>query len=634
MPRYIVLLITSLCYSLSANGQENFSPLGFRGEPGGGISLNNPGFSQLPTIQNCCPEFKPTLGMALGVGVGFEHRLGLKLFNKPLRMGAMASYQLTNVVLRSNEQVGNIIDGANVTDGTVEHSLDVTYGLVGIEPFIILPLPIERLFFSAGLLVGIGATTGVGQKQTLIQPSDPRYTFENGLRVRNEYYGSLPDASAIQSALVLRGEYELVIDGSLFVVPMLRYQYGLSSIMNSAEMKISSLQGGVIFKVRIPNAAPPPPPPPPPPPVKKPEIVRKQLTNSIALSVDGIEPVTSGDTVRIPVINSLITDSVFNIIPMVFFDKNSTTMVMNNNNIYHVLRAIKEMLHRDSTFHITVVGRTAFDEEQVIARQRVSSIINMLTPDQNQVGVRVEHVGQERYPQLDEENRCVYFEIRGSRIPLTHSKSDTTNTVRPFPVVVNNVLTCEAGPCATIITLLIEGSDEQRGTASDPAVLKFIVKSPALADARERLLRVESVTTDTLRQTVTANVSVVLMPTIQNSTTRTVTMGFGIKQDSSILLGLFDFDKTTFGYYDATAADRIRQHLAGGGRIELLPSTDNIGTPEYNRILQRERANTATSQLGVDLRYVTITYSDAPSLSNSTPDGRVANRCVRVRLIH
>ena len=634
MPRFIILLITVLWYSLSADGQENFSPLSFRGELGGGISLNNPGFSQLPTLQNCCPEFSPTLGMSLGVGVGFEYITGLQLFSKPLRIGAMAGYQLTNVVLRSNEQVGNIIDGENVTDGTVEHSLDVTYGLVGIEPFIVIPLPMERLYFSAGMLVGIGATTEVGQKQTLSQPSDPRYTFENGLRVRNEYYGSLPDASAIQSALVFRGEYELVIDGSLFVVPMLRYQYGLSSIMNSAEMKISSLQGGVIFKVRIPKAPPPAPPPLAPPPVKKPEIARKQLTNSIVLTVDGIGPVPDGDTVRIPVVSSLITDSVFNIIPMVFFEKNSTTIVMNNNNNYYMLRAIKELLQTDSTLHITVVGRTAFDEEQVIARQRVSSIITMLAPDQNQVGVRVEHAGPERYPQLDEENRCVYFEIRGSRIPLTHSKSDTTNTVRPFPVIVTNVLTCEAGPCATTTTLLIEGSDEQRGTASDPAVLKFIVNSPALADTRERLLRVESVTTDSLRQSVTANVSVVLIPVVRNSTTRTVTMGFGNKQDSSILLGLFDFDKTTFGYYDAAAADRIRQHVAGGGRIELLPSTDDIGAPEYNRILQRERAHTAISQLGVEIRHVTITYTDTAPLSNTTPDGRVANRCVRVRLIH
>lgn len=68
-----------------------------------------------------------------------------------------------------------------------------------------------------------------------------------------------------------------------------------------------------------------------------------------------------------------------------------------------------------------------------------------------------------------------------------------------------------------------------------------------------------------------------------------------------------------------------------GGRIEISGHTDSTGTPEHNLELSRQRAESVAAYLvanGIDRdRFVTVGFGqDRPIASNSTDDGRQANR--------
>ena len=73
----------------------------------------------------------------------------------------------------------------------------------------------------------------------------------------------------------------------------------------------------------------------------------------------------------------------------------------------------------------------------------------------------------------------------------------------------------------------------------------------------------------------------------------------------------------------------MRDAIAAGKKVTLIPSADNLGTELYNEQLLQRRARAAIELLGVRDQDVSVSAVVTTAASNETPMGRTANRSVR-----
>jgi outer membrane protein OmpA-like peptidoglycan-associated protein len=98
------------------------------------------------------------------------------------------------------------------------------------------------------------------------------------------------------------------------------------------------------------------------------------------------------------------------------------------------------------------------------------------------------------------------------------------------------------------------------------------------------------------------------------------------------VLGYFEFDGRSFSTVDRTTLDLVRKAIAAKKTVTVVPGADDLGSPEYNRKLQQDRAEAALRLLNVTSKDVRIRIEPTTPEQNSTPMKRIANRAVRVEI--
>ena len=270
---FTVLLLLTLCggHMVKAGEELQRSPLSLQGSVAGGVSLHSASFTQLPGVPNCCVEFGSALGWAGDLGVGLEYDTRSRLFENTIKIGVSAGFGLYGGTLTENEEVGNIIDGNEVTDGIVQHDIALSSGIVLLSPYVALPVPVlQSLSLVLGIDVGTVLVSNVDQTQSIVEPQDSRYEFLEGGREKLLYSGSLPDKASLQSALNVGLRYDLALNDAWTIAPMIRYRWSFTSVMTSTEWNVNTLMAGIQVRYTLPKAEVAPPPPPPPPPVGPP----------------------------------------------------------------------------------------------------------------------------------------------------------------------------------------------------------------------------------------------------------------------------------------------------------------------------------------------------------------------------
>ncbi|MBP6509012.1 MAG: hypothetical protein KA339_00540 [Candidatus Kapabacteria bacterium] len=598
-----------------------------------GMNMHSGDFSALPGVPNCCVSFSSGSGFGLTINAGIETQLSAGLFDRPMYVGIAASYQMLSGTFTESEFVGNIINGSTVTQGLVEHELDASYGVIGIEPYVSLPiLPSIPLSAHIGVLAGIPLGASYAQKQALTSPSDPGYTFENGSRERNISEGALPDASGLYAGIVLGLSYEINLGDGLTVSPEIRYQLGLTNVVSSVPWTISTFRGGATVQYRLPKSEPPPPPPPPPapepPPPPPPPPVIAELRSQVRIEGRSAQ----GDTIDVAAINEVVATVSYEAAPVLFFEKNSTIPVASSSQLgmyqQNVLTAVRSYMQSHPNDRITIIGSSASDEAAPLARERVSWVVRELGLIDARMTVRTERATEAKYPELLDEQRSVSFLINDRAMVIPVIQRDTTRSASDIILPVAHLVTCEAGPCATQLRARFAGTDLSV-QGSGPVYSVVLPQRLLLTEGQTEVLEAQGTAKDTTGRIASSNDVVIIAPRVKSRSEVRTTVTPQRLEGEPILLGHFAFDGTTFITTNTDGVAEVRKALKDGKKVSLLASADNCGLADYNADLVQRRARAAVELLGVREQDVFITTICTTAEANTTPMDRVSNRSVR-----
>ncbi len=626
-----------------ATADEGLSNLLLQGGLFGGATFHSADFRELPGAPNCCVTFGSGVGFGLDINFGAEFDTKSEVFNGTLRLGATVGYQLLSGTMTESEVVGNIIDGETVTDGVVQHDVELGYGLIAIRPYAAVPMPVvDGLFLTGGVLLGIPISTTIDQSQTLVEPKDDRYTFENGQRTRNKTSGELPDKSSLYAAVDLGFRYDVQLNESWTIAPAIRYQLGLTDIMVSTPWTISSFFGGVTLQVRLPNPtqhsppvtrhSPPPPPPPPPPVVKVERVVTSRVL--LASTVKGAERVN--DTVRVPALDVVVSDTLYNAAPVIFFEKNSTQPLIGDGRAARyqqdVIRALRGYMRAHPDVHLTVTGVTARDEDKILAKERIQWAIRQLPIDQNHITLEQLRGDSLPYADLNDEFRRVQFRLDSTDVVIPVVSSSSRSNSVSIPMAGVHTLVCTPGPCNT--TANAYAGDSPVPVTMQNGVATFTVPRKVLnvPNAISVSIRLETMDADSTSVIAEDNISLLLTERSFRRSVSRITVD-GVLESNDRILGYFDFDESSFSSHDPSVVAEIKAALENGKRVVVIPSTDTFGNETYNRVLKQQRADAAITLLGAPRSAVDVDLESVTMGPIDTPMQRIASRSVRVRIL-
>ncbi len=204
----------------------------------------------LPYAPTCCAEYTT----ALGIGPSLSG-----LFSQELTKWLRISARLTWAPYRATFEEDENILFSNSTDGVVRHTLETSYGMIGLEGLI-------QIKVVGGLRINVGGSAmnamdaSYTQYETLLIPGTG--TFENGQRVRNQTTDAeMQDVTSPQFGVIGGLSYDLPLTSNHSVVlsPEVFYTVGLSEVVSGTTWKTQQLRIGASVSVAL-NAPTPPVP--------------------------------------------------------------------------------------------------------------------------------------------------------------------------------------------------------------------------------------------------------------------------------------------------------------------------------------------------------------------------------------
>lgn len=627
MRHFLLAALLSLGGSCIQASDTTLTRMSVGGGIAAGINQYSANFRQLSSFPACCPEYTSGSGFHLGYSLHLAYLPESELFGMPYTYGARLSAAGLSGVLTDDEEIGMVINGSDVVRGLARHTIDATFTTVGIEPYFQLQRVAGTQFStSIGLFAGFPVSTTFNQKEELVEPTDPAYTYETGSRSRGIANGEIPSPASPFIAAVLGIGYIHELDAQRAIEPRVETLIGLTDLTSAVSWGVTSFRVGVNFHYRVPKPVIAPPPPPPPPPVEQPARVP---VLSSKLMVPQMTPAQLS-VVR----NVAITREYVDAAPVMFFAKNSTEVVgttKTQSQLQQVVAsAISEYMRQHPEAKLTLVGSAAFDEDQAVARERVSYVTRLLGLPTEQLERRLVIQTAPEYPELAEEHRSVQFLVNGTpQIFRVERTKDSIETVTPLRIPVGHLVTCDTS-CSSNLTANIAGRILR--VEGDAPTYTVVVDSTALQLMQRGEYAVirgqvafEATTTSSQEQVSYTNidprVTVRLLPAGQPS------------GNASSTLCYFDFNGAVITSFNERAFSAIKDAIANGKRVEIIATTDHLGTDASNAVLAERRAATAIERLvslGIPKdRIITATYQSIAT-ENTTPMERIANRSVKM----
>lgn len=589
-----------------------------------GVNMHNASFSRLTSFPTCCPEYTSGIGFHLGYSLHLSYRPESLLFGMPFSYGVRAGAASFSGVLTDDEDIGFVINGSTITNGVSRHTLDAIYTTAGIEPY----LQVDRLFStnlvgSVGLLTGFPVSAKFDQKEELILPADDQYTFESGSKTRGIYAADIPDAASPYLAATLGLGYMLDLDTQRSIEPRIEAVVGLTDVSSAVSWGVTSYRIGMNVHYRI--AKPEQPKTLPVEEKRAPVLVSKLL-------IPQLQQQSLSDIVTVDV-----TTEYLDAAPIMFFEKNSTVVVEGSTNAValqqQVASAISTYMAEHPEVKLTLVGSAAFDEEQVIARERVSFVTRLIGLPVERLEMRTVKQTAAEYPELAEEHRSVQFLVNGrSQIFRVARTRDSIVRVNPLTIPVGHVVTCDVA-CSSNVTasiggrvLLVTGNDPTYSLVIDSLALRTMSSgNPVVVKG---LVTFGDYTAKSEEQILYTNI----MPKVTRSIVPVTSVS---NSQASATLCYFEFNASTITSFNDLVLADVQNAIVSGKQVELIAMTDHLGTGVQNAVLAERRAAAASEKLqtlGIPKEAITIrTYQSEPS-ENATPMERISNRTVRIRI--
>ncbi|MDZ4745275.1 MAG: hypothetical protein SGJ05_04650, partial [bacterium] len=375
------------------------------------------------------------------------------------------------------------------------------------------------------------------------------------------------------------------------------------------------------------------PPPPPAPTAYK-------LSSALTIAVDAPGVTMSNDTVVVPMYNVVRNVATVQAAPVIFFEKNSTRPLTSSSPAQalqqNILTALRQYTRSHPTSRITIIGASAADELPLIARERVLWTTRQLGLDPNRIEVRTIALPKPKYPTLEDEQRYVRFEIDGvGKVIKVDSIVSVLQSSAGIDVRVVHVLECEAGPCQQQILTTTNGRNiELQGT---DVFRSFRINPSDLPDTTATVEIVANASaTDRTGQKAQSSKQLFVRATVARAidsvSNLTPIADVGGEKSDVVVLGYFGFDGDEFTSTNADGIQRVREAIASGRSVTLIPQTDDLGSEAHNAQLRSRRAQAGRLLLGADASSVTIDLKVSSEDVGDSPMRRMARRSVLARI--
>jgi len=211
----------------------------------GGYSFNfhNADFRFLPGVQNCCPHFESGSGNGLLIGALADYLLDERFF---LELRAGFNYFDGNL---TETEATTVLIADQLTGGEFEHSITGKFSNIFLEPMLGVNV-IENLKFLIGPKLGITALHDFSQYEKIVKPADIGVFPDTKTRFRNDTSGTISDASSVQLSFSLGLSYELPLNRTktFSISPEIFFNFGLNNLVKNTNWRANGLNTGISIK--------------------------------------------------------------------------------------------------------------------------------------------------------------------------------------------------------------------------------------------------------------------------------------------------------------------------------------------------------------------------------------------------
>jgi outer membrane protein OmpA-like peptidoglycan-associated protein len=247
----ITITLTILCVSpaFSQMGSGNTgTPMRLGAFWDYNINQQRVGFSALPGVGNCCPEFEDAVGTGITAGILFDVHVD------PLWMLSFRlSYGTHDATITDTEGLYIQTEG-KVQSASIRHAIDSKLSSIDFD-FLAGYSLYAGLRLHAGARLGHYVLAEYEQNESLIEPL--RYgTFENGRRIRNEQSGEISDVQSLAASLLGGISYHLPLNksGTVVFAPEFHYVLNLTSVVDGLDWNTDAYHIGIAIKFSLGGA--------------------------------------------------------------------------------------------------------------------------------------------------------------------------------------------------------------------------------------------------------------------------------------------------------------------------------------------------------------------------------------------
>ncbi|MBM2816209.1 MAG: OmpA family protein [Ignavibacteria bacterium] len=257
---YYFLIITcliSIVYTQSIQCEDTLPEYSLGIYGGVNLNLHSAGFSKLPDVPNCCPEFKSGFGLGYSLGLQYE-----KPFSRDLSLNIRLGITALGAELTKNEDIGNtpvLINKSGtliqeITPVMVAHTINSYLYAATLKAALDYYL-FPRFKARAGLNIAVQASSKFSQQEEILSPDN--VTFLDGRIIRNELNEwDVPEQNLLLFYGLLGVSYDLPVGTKSVLSPEFDFNYCFSNI-SSVNWKPHYLYFGLAFKYQVYPKKPP-----------------------------------------------------------------------------------------------------------------------------------------------------------------------------------------------------------------------------------------------------------------------------------------------------------------------------------------------------------------------------------------
>jgi hypothetical protein len=211
-------------------------------------NVHSADFSALPGVPDAAGHFAGGLGNGFAISALYQYPIS-GVFFLDSRLGYIDH---SATLLAAPVNTTTLVTQGKAVTGGYTHTIDLVASSYGLELRLGAHV-IKGLVMTAGLRAGILSAKYI-QKETASIGGFADSSGKDSLNtIRNQHYGSLPNASSLVLHGILGIAYEFPINNkrSAFIVPEITYTPALSNIISGLSWKTNAVIYGIVVKFTL-----------------------------------------------------------------------------------------------------------------------------------------------------------------------------------------------------------------------------------------------------------------------------------------------------------------------------------------------------------------------------------------------